>query len=83
MTMSKLLEKVFYTRIYHFLKQNNILYESQFGFHCKHSCEQAVSELVGRLLQANEQGEHAAGIFLDLSKAFSTLKHQVLLAKME
>ena len=32
MTISKLLEKILYTRIYKFLDKNNILYESQFGF---------------------------------------------------
>ena len=62
---------------------HNILYESQFGFHSKHCCEQAIVEPVGKLLQAREQGDHAAGIFLDLSKAFDTLNHEVLLLKLE
>ena len=43
MTISKLLEKVFHTRIYRFLEKHQILYESQFGFHSIHSCEQAVA----------------------------------------
>ena len=55
MTICKLLEKVFYTRIYRFLEKHQILYEGQFGFCSRHSCEQAVVELVGRLLQAREQ----------------------------
>ena len=35
MTISKLLEKVIYSRIYKFLKKNNILFESQYGFRTK------------------------------------------------
>ena len=40
-------------------------------------------ELVGKLLQSKEVGEYAAGIFLDLSKAFDSLNHKVLLMKLE
>ena len=35
MTISKLLEKVIYSRIYKFLEKNNILFESQYGFRTK------------------------------------------------
>ena len=83
MTISKLLEKILYTRIYKFLDKNNILYESQFGFQSNHSWEHAIAELIGRLLQAKEQDQHSAAIFLDLLKAFDTLNHEVLLMKLE
>ena len=83
MTISKLLEKVVYSRAYNFLERNQILYESQFGFPSHHLCEHAISKLIGHILQAKEQGHHSAAIFLDLSKTFSTLNHQVLLAKLE
>ena len=83
MTILKLLEKVVYSRVYNFLEHHQILYESQFGFQSCHSCEYAISELTGQILQAKEQGHHSATIFLDLSKVFNTLNHQVLLAKLE
>ena len=66
-----------------FLDKHNILYESQFGFCSKHCCEQAIIELVGKLLQVREQGDHVVGNFLDLFKAFDTLNHEVLLLKLE
>ena len=69
--------------MYKFLEKNKILYESQFGFRSRHSCEHAIAELSGRLLQAKEQGQHSAADFLDLSKAFDMLNHQVLLYKLE
>ena len=77
------MEKILYTRIYKFLDKNNILYESQFGFQSNHSCEHAIAKLIGRLLQAKEQDQHSAAIFLDLLKAFDTLNHEVLLMKLE
>ena len=42
-TISKVLEKIVYTWVYKFLQNNKILYNSQYRFHSKHSCEQAIS----------------------------------------
>ena len=83
MTISKLLAKIIYTCVYSFLEQQNILYDSQYGFRSRRSCNQAISELTGRLLQAKELSLHSTAIFLDLSKAFDTLSHEVLLAKLD
>ena len=48
----------------------------------KHSCEQAITELVGYTLQAKNKKEESACVFLDLSKAFDTLDHRILLKKL-
>ena len=82
-TMSKLLEKVVYKRVYTFLTDNNQLYESQYGFHSQHSCDNAVGEVVSRIVKNLESGYTSVAIFLDLSKAFDTQKHELLLHKME
>ena len=65
------------------MDKNNILYESQYGFRNKHSCEQVITELLGHILQAKESNHHSASIFLDLSKAFDTLNDEVLLRKLD
>ena len=83
MTLSKILEKIIYKRIYIYLDKNNILYDSQYGFRNKCSCEQVITELLGHILQAKELNHHCASVFLDLSKAFNTLNHEVLLSKLE
>ena len=82
-TTSKVLEKIIYKRVYSYLERNNILYNSQYRFRTNHNCEQAIMELVSRLLHARERGEHSVGILLDLSKAFDTLNHTVFLLKLE
>ena len=83
MTMSKLLEKIVYKRTYNFLDTTGQLYSSQYGFRSKHSCENAISELIGQVVKGHERKEHTAAIFLDLSKAFDTLDHGLLLKKLE
>ena len=82
-TISKLLEKVVYRHVYSFLEKYNILFQSQYGFRSNHNCEHAILELSGKILQAREKKEHPVCIFLDLSKAFDTLNHQVLLCKLD
>ena len=82
-TLSKLLEKIMYTRLYRYLETQNLLYPSQYGFRTTRSCEQAIMELVGNILQSKNRNEHCASVFLDLSKAFDTLDHTILLQKLE
>ena len=81
LTISKILEKLMYKRMYEFLDGNNQFYNSQYGFRSKHSCENAISELIGHVVKGHEKKEHTAAIFLDLSKVFDTLNHKLLLQK--
>lgn len=61
------------------LDKYNLLYESQYGFQLKRSYEHAMLELIGNILQFKNNKLHLAAMFLDLSKAFDTLNHEVLL----
>ena len=82
-TLSKSLEKIVHKRTYDFLNNYHQIYDSQYGFRSKHSCEHAIQELLGYILKGYEQGKHTLAIFLDLSKAFDTISHQVLFHKLE
>ena len=83
MTISKILEKLIYSCVYTFLDKSGQIYDSQYGFRSKHSCEHAISELVGNILKDKEKGDHTISVFLDLSKAFDTLECSTLFKKME
>ena len=83
LTISKVLEKLVYFRTYSFLDNTDQLYSSQYGFRAKHSCENAVMELISEITKNQTLGKHTLAIFLDLSKAFDTIQHDVLFKKME
>ena len=83
LTISKLLEKIVYKRVYSFLNQTDQLYNSQYGFRTAHSCDDAVSELVGEVLKNRENKKFTAALYLDLSKAFDTLEPTVLYHKLK
>ena len=81
-TVSTILERVIFDQLYVHFHQNNLLYSSQYGFKKKHSTELAVLELVDRITQELDKGHTPINIFLDLSKAFDTLDHNILLHKL-
>ena len=51
LTILNVLEKAVYVRLYRFLVKENTLYDSQHSFWNNRSCEQAISEVIGRILQ--------------------------------
>ena len=82
-TISKLLEKIIYNCTYNFLNATGQIFNSQYGFRSKHSCENAVQELVGTVVKGYENKKITISVFLDLSKAFDTIPHKILFMKME
>ena len=80
---SKLLERLMYKRLIKYVEKNKILSKHQDGFRKNRSTELAVIELVDKITKAIDKGEYTIGIFLDLSKAFDTINHKILIKKLE
>jgi len=79
----KFFEKVMYNRITEFVEQYNILYPCQLGFRKNNSTSHALIRLINKVSSAIDQRETTVGVFLDLSKAFDALDHQILFTKLE
>ena len=74
-TMSKVVEKVVYERVYQFLVKTGQICETQYGFRPKHSCEHAIAQVIGSTLKNLECNKKTIAVMLDLSKAFDTIDH--------
>ena len=82
-SFSKIFEKVIYQQTYSYFQTHNLLYSSQYGFRSGHSTELAGLEIVDRIIQELDKNEIPINIYLDLSKAFDTLDHDILLQKLK
>ena len=81
--MSKVLEKIVYQHVYNFLQDTHQIYDNQFGFRVNHSCEHAIGQVVSSLVKNNENRKYSCCVLLDLSKAFDTIEHTILLNKLD
>jgi hypothetical protein len=80
---SKIMEKLIYNKVFDFLVRYEILFKSQYGFRTGHNTTHATLDFLQTIEQAFENDEIAVGIFCDLSKAFDTLNHNILIRKLE
>ena len=80
--ISKVLEKVVHKRLYSFLTRCDILCDKQYGFRPNRSTIDAVTDLTSDVLSSLDRIDMCLSVYLDLSKAFDTINHKILLNKV-
>ena len=79
---SKILERAVHTMVYAYFQENNLLSNHQSGYRPLHSTSTCLIDVTNRLLQNIDRGRLTGMIFLDLTKAFDTIDHDVMLNKL-
>ena len=79
----KIFEKMIHSRLYNFFVSQGILYDKQFGFRKSHSTNHALNYSISHIKSELKKSNHVLGIFIDLSKAFDTIDHGILIKKLE
>ena len=81
--IEKILEKLMYKRLYTFLNNNNAIYNLQFGFRQQYSTSHALINITENIRKTLDDENIGCGVFVDLQKAFDTIDHQILTAKLK
>ena len=79
---SKIIERAVYNQIIYHLETHGLLDGRQHGFRCDHSTSSAIHTLVQDMYISNDRRETMMCVFIDYSKAFDTIDHEILCKKL-
>jgi retron-type reverse transcriptase len=75
-------EKAIHAQLYNYFVDNNLFCPSQYGFRKLHSTMHAVLEIIDKVIHAMDKMKNPINVYMDLSKAFDTISHEILLYKL-
>lgn len=81
--LCKIVEKIVFKQVVDYFEGNNLLSKEQFGFRRNKSAGLAINNLITSVVEALDGSRRALGLFCDLSKAFDSVNHVILLNKLK
>jgi hypothetical protein len=80
--ISKIIERIVASRITNFISSHKLFDPQQSAYRFGHSCETAILSLLNDVFLSTDQGEVTVLIMLDLSSAFDTVDHTLLIDQL-
>ena len=77
--LSKVIEKIVAAQLLKHLEKNNLLDKMQSAYKSGHSTETALLRVHNDIMMAVDKKKHVSLVLLDLSAAFDTVDHEILL----
>ena len=81
--VGKIIEKLMHQKLNQFLEYNECFYPHQYGFRLNISTNNALMFIIEKIQTRLDDNEFAAGVFVDMKKAFDTVDHEILIGKLE
>ncbi|KAI2647852.1 RNA-directed DNA polymerase from mobile element jockey [Labeo rohita] len=81
--VSKIIEKVVFNQLNNYLNSNGYLDNFQSGFRPHHSTETALIKIINDIRLNSDSGKISVLVLLNLSAAFDTVDHNILLERLE
>uniref|UniRef100_A0A3B3I2H5 Reverse transcriptase domain-containing protein n=1 Tax=Oryzias latipes TaxID=8090 RepID=A0A3B3I2H5_ORYLA len=80
--LGKIIEKLVFIQLHDFLNEHNVLEKCQSGFRTNHSTETALLKILNDLRHNYDSQKLSVLVLLDLSAAFDTVDHQILIDRL-
>ena len=80
--LSKVCERAAHSQFTNFLDSNNVIHHLQSGNRKLHSTESALLHFTDELLNNMDQKKISVIVFLDMSKAFDSIRHDLMFRKL-
>ena len=82
-SISKVYEYVVFKQLLNYMECNKLFYTDQYGFRPGHSTGLAAARFVNELVVDMDNYKIPTGVLIDLSKAFDTINHDILISKLK
>ena len=79
----KILEKIIFDQVYHYLDENRLISTRQSGFRPGDSCIYQLISITSDIYRSFEKHDETRALFLDISKAFDKVWHDGLIHKLK